>query len=210
MDYKNGKIYKIINDVNDLIYIGSTTQSLSRRFSEHKKDNIRKLQFIIYKAFKEIGVEHFKIILIEEYPCENRDQLRAREQYYIELFKSNKNGYNKYCAKRSRREYYENNKDLISTKYKEYYDNNKNRMRLRGKNYYENNKEKIKEYHEEHKEHKKLIFKQWSEKNKEKIKERIFVKVLCEICNIEITKKCMLKHTRSKKHIDNLKLKNAT
>jgi predicted GIY-YIG superfamily endonuclease len=36
MDYKNGKIYAIRSHQTDEIYIGSTTQSLSKRFSNHK------------------------------------------------------------------------------------------------------------------------------------------------------------------------------
>ena len=36
MDYKNGKIYKIVSDLTDKIYIGSTTQPLYKRHSKHK------------------------------------------------------------------------------------------------------------------------------------------------------------------------------
>jgi len=83
MDYKNGKIYKIVNDVNDLIYIGSTTQPLYKRFSCHKlfskKDNKNKSKF--YRSFNEIGIDHFKIVLIESYSCENKDMLFSRETY---------------------------------------------------------------------------------------------------------------------------------
>ena len=35
--YNNGKIYKIIDNTNDNIYIGSTTEPiLSRRMAQHK------------------------------------------------------------------------------------------------------------------------------------------------------------------------------
>ena len=34
MDYKNGKIHKILNDINDDVYVGSVTQSLSKRIGE--------------------------------------------------------------------------------------------------------------------------------------------------------------------------------
>ena len=36
----NAKIYKIINDYNNDIYIGSTTRTLVKRFSQHKCDAI--------------------------------------------------------------------------------------------------------------------------------------------------------------------------
>ena len=36
--YKNGKIYKIVNDINDQLYIGSTCLPLSKRLYNHKKE----------------------------------------------------------------------------------------------------------------------------------------------------------------------------
>ena len=37
-DYSQGKIYRIINDINDYIYVGSTTEKLSRRMCRHRSD----------------------------------------------------------------------------------------------------------------------------------------------------------------------------
>ena len=37
-DYKNGKIYCIRNNINDDIYVGSTTQPLSKRMAQHRED----------------------------------------------------------------------------------------------------------------------------------------------------------------------------
>ena len=36
VNYQNGKIYKIVNDVTDDIYVDSTIQQLSHRFQDHK------------------------------------------------------------------------------------------------------------------------------------------------------------------------------
>ena len=36
MDYSNGKIYKIVTDVDNEIYVGSTTQPLSKRMQWHR------------------------------------------------------------------------------------------------------------------------------------------------------------------------------
>ena len=36
-NYQNGKIYKLVCDDPEKIYIGSTTQRLSARLSSHKK-----------------------------------------------------------------------------------------------------------------------------------------------------------------------------
>ena len=140
IDYSEAKIYKIIDNTNDNIYIGSTCQKLSQRLSEHvrhfrsyKKD--KKVSYVT--SFKIIENGDYDIILIKEYPCETKEQLLKKERYYIEKYKCvNKNipgrTMKEYC-----KEYRENNKDLI----KEYREANKDVM----KQYYENNKDLIKE-----------------------------------------------------------------
>ena len=37
----NGFIYKIINDINDKVYIGKTLSSIEERFKQHKKDSLK-------------------------------------------------------------------------------------------------------------------------------------------------------------------------
>ena len=82
IDYKNGKIYKLVNDVNDMIYIGSTTTTLSRRFSSHKQMS-KSASSNIYTAMRELGCDHFKIVLIELFPCTCKAELEAREYAVI-------------------------------------------------------------------------------------------------------------------------------
>ena len=36
-----GYIYKIVNDINEKIYVGKTTSSIEERFKEHCKDCLR-------------------------------------------------------------------------------------------------------------------------------------------------------------------------
>ena len=78
MNYQNGKIYKLVNDINDMIYIGSTTQLLYRRLANHK-DSSKTRTSKIYTAMKEIGVAHFKIVLLEACACNSKAELEARE-----------------------------------------------------------------------------------------------------------------------------------
>ena len=42
--FEQGKIYKIINDVDDMVYIGSTIQLLRQRFSLHIYKTKKKIQ----------------------------------------------------------------------------------------------------------------------------------------------------------------------
>ena len=40
------------------------------------------------KSFDEFSVQNCKIILIEEYPCQNRKQLEKKEGGYIEMIRT--------------------------------------------------------------------------------------------------------------------------
>jgi hypothetical protein len=85
MDYKNGKIYKIVDKTNGNMYIGSTCQkTLAQRFSQHKS-NYRLKNRVYTSSFEIIKNGNCEIVLIENYPCDNKDELHARERYYIEI-----------------------------------------------------------------------------------------------------------------------------
>ena len=80
VNYQNGKIYQIVNDVNSKIYIGSTCQTLCKRMSVHRafgKGLIHKTP--VYLGMHEIGVEHFRILLIQNAPCNSKEELHAIE-----------------------------------------------------------------------------------------------------------------------------------
>ena len=59
VDYSKGKIYKITNDYNDDIYIGSTCDSLVKRLSKHKRSSKEeeKKNSLFYKLLNEIGLK---------------------------------------------------------------------------------------------------------------------------------------------------------
>ena len=85
VDYSQAKIYKITNDYNDKVYVGSTCDTLVKRFSYHKKDRTRtrNLNRPLYQLINEIGFERFRIQLICEFPCEDKYQLKQKEGEYI-------------------------------------------------------------------------------------------------------------------------------
>lgn len=89
VNYNEGKIYKITNDVNNLIYIGSTCKPLIRRFNGHRKEAINfNSSTVFHKAIREIGIKHFFIELIKECPTNNQESLLNHEGYYIHKFDS--------------------------------------------------------------------------------------------------------------------------
>lgn len=76
-------IYKIINIITEDIYIGSSN-NIFKRITDHfwyLRKNISGCK-ILQKAYNKYGEGNFKVELIEE--C-NNEQLRDREQYYIDI-----------------------------------------------------------------------------------------------------------------------------
>ena len=139
MDYKNGKIYKIVSDLTDLIYIGSTCSPLSKRHYGHKKSF--KTGKKTCTSIELIKLGETRIELIEDYPCERIEQLNAREGYHIKLNKDicvNRN-----IAGRTRKEWVNDNKDDIKEKRKEFYEANKAKILESNKKYREDNNAKI-------------------------------------------------------------------
>jgi hypothetical protein len=88
--YKNGKIYKLVCNITDLTYFGSTIQTLKERLRGHNKDFryfIRNREKSYWCQSNKILINNdYTIYLIENYPCHNRYQLNAREEYYIQNY----------------------------------------------------------------------------------------------------------------------------
>jgi hypothetical protein len=82
-NYQDGKIYKIT--AGNFIYYGSTTQPLSKRLAEHRYTKKYKPNSN-FSSFPLLDMPDCKIVLVEDYPCERREQLLAREAYYIRFF----------------------------------------------------------------------------------------------------------------------------
>ena len=181
VNYSNSKIYKIQRVGGDSeIYIGSTTKDyLSQRMDKHrsnyrcwKRDNKRFVN--AFRIFDLYGVENCEIVLLENVDCKSKDELRAREGYYIQ----NNVCVNKLVAGRS-----------VKESNKHHYETNKEKCLKRAKKYREKNKEAIKE--------KKKLYR---EKNKEKLKLKQSEKCICE-CGCEYTKQHKSRHIKTAKHI---------
>ena len=134
-DYREGKIYKLVNDVDDEVYIGSTIYTLNDRFCKHKWDATSREngKSKLYNHMNNLGYEHFKIDLIEDYPCNNKYELEARESELIKKFGT----LNIRIEDRTPEE----RRDKKNEYQKKYREQNKNKIKL----YYERNKEMINE-----------------------------------------------------------------
>ena len=139
--YQKGKVYKLVSNSSELVYYGSTFNKLTKRLTGHKSDykGYSNGKGQRYKtSYELIKLEDAQIILVEDFPCERKEQLIARERFYIE----NNPCVNKNIPSRTRKEYSkiyrENNIEKEKERHKKYRENNKEKERERGKIYYEN------------------------------------------------------------------------
>lgn len=159
-NYQKGRIYKIINDDNDDIYIGSTCSPLSVRMSNHRGDfnqyKLRKSNYIT--SFKILEFPSAKIILIENFPCNTKEELTAREAFHIRnLICVNKN-----IPLRTDAEYRIDNLEAVKEGQKKCYEANKEHYLEKARQRREvEDKEEVSNYK-----------KDWYIKNKEKLSEQ--------------------------------------
>ena len=142
-DYTKGQIYKIVDSGFTKCYIGSAVQKLSYRMAGHRRDYNRYLSGkfpynnSIFNLFDEFGVENCKIVWIEDFPCNSKKELEAREGKH----QKETDCVNKVIAGRTLEEYYQDNKEKINKANQEYYYNNRERTIARNMESYYNNKE---------------------------------------------------------------------
>ena len=191
--YKNGKIYKIIDNTNGNIYIGSTCEpTLARRLARHRGQ---------YKQYLKSGGKYITlfqilenndcdIILLEDFPCETKDQLLSRERYYIENnecvnkvippkeYREQNKAYSKKWKEQNQdkikiynEKYQKQNHDKLKNQQKEYYKQNQDIIKEKKKDYYERNRNEIltknKDYYKENK----ATIKDYCERNRDRIKQ---------------------------------------
>ena len=164
-DYRKGQIYKVADNGLNMCYFGSTVQPLCKRMAQHrihfKKYLEDKYNYTsVFELFKEYGIENCRIELIEKYPCDSKEELMAREGYFIK---------EEYCineriAGRTDKERYEDNKDEVLAKCKIYREreDKKEKIKETKRQNYQNKKEyyleKAQVYRDNHREESKEYF----------------------------------------------------
>jgi hypothetical protein len=143
--YNKGKIYKLVSNQTDKIYIGSTCKDrLCQRLATHKGHynhwlkNNNNGYMASYELFKLGDVE---IILLESVNCNSKDELLKKEREYIEKHKEilvNKVRpiITKDERKQYRKQHTEDNKEKIKEWKKQYYSENKEEINERRKEIY--------------------------------------------------------------------------
>ena len=90
IDYSRCLIYKLCCDDPSIRdeYYGHTTDKTKRK-GKHKhsccNENSKDGNYYVYQFIRENGGwDNWSMIVVEEYPCENRNQAELRERYWIE------------------------------------------------------------------------------------------------------------------------------
>jgi hypothetical protein len=193
VDYSLGKIYKIIG--NGLTYYGSTCQTtLSRRLSVHVGDYKNKIKGHT-SSYIIIEQGNYSIILVESFPCKTKDELHARERFYIENNKCLNNAIPFRTKEESDvrlKEYRKKHQDRCKEYNKEYRNTHKEYFKEYKKEFYLKNKDSIDE--------KTKIYR---DENKESITIKRSKKVNCD-CGGKYTIGHKSIHLKSKKHLDHI------
>jgi len=79
-----GRIYKIYNIIDENIYIGGTTKPLVKRLGDHMYDYNAGTNMELYKHFSKIGLNQFRMKLLECKQVDNLKELRELEQKWID------------------------------------------------------------------------------------------------------------------------------
>ena len=220
--YNNSMIYSIRSPHTVNYYIGSTTQKLCKRFSDHNINYKAYLKGTVgfTTSFKILKLGDAYIELLEEVNCENRNQLEKREG---ELIREHKNNcVNKSIAGRTQKEYktdykeiiteynkqyYTDNKGDISKQKKQHYNDNRESISIKSKQYYIDNNDKAIQYRIDNKDktikyridNKDKII-QYRIDNKESAKAKATLPYLCA-CGSTITHCSKARHNKTAKHI---------
>lgn len=204
-DYQNGKIYTIRSHQTEDIYIGSTTQPLSKRLAKHRSDykqwKISNTNYIT--SYEILQYEDVYIELLESFPCNSKNELERKEG---ECIRNEPKCINKIIAGRNKKEYYGDNINHILENKKEYYKNNRNNILEQQKQYYVENIDHILDYQKQYRTaHKEEICEQRREhyeQNKEEINNKRTQKKIACVCGSELRLSDKARHLKTKKHIE--------
>lgn len=124
MGYENGKIYKIQCE-DGYYYYGSCITTLERRSYTHRLRAKTNTTCLLYKHIKD---KCWKIVLVKNVSCSNRNELRREEDLFIQQSKDDMFCLNDRFAilniekdKLRKKKWYEDNKERILQKLRDNY-----------------------------------------------------------------------------------------
>jgi hypothetical protein len=208
--YQNGIIYMARDKITNKKYIGSTITSLEKRIIDHNSNskNVSNSEFM--NLIKDYGIDKFNFTIIENWPCDNKQQLLKREGYWQVLHNTKNNGINNLYAytlpivtyfneKERAKEYREEHKEEIK-EYNEKYRNGEKREELleKKREYGQNNKEIIAEKNKIYRENNVELFKERKKQEYLRNRDNLRADVTCE-CGAIVNKTSLTRHIKESK-----------
>jgi len=92
-EYNNYIIYKVVNKVNDMVYIGATTKVVDSRKKDHIQKANKEVGHKFHRAIKIFGPEAFEWKVID-HTANDIHELASKEKEYIIKYDSKENGLN--------------------------------------------------------------------------------------------------------------------
>lgn len=173
VNYGNGKIYRM--PVGNKNYFGFTTMPLCNRRQGHIRDFKKFPNQKVYKAMHEVGMtaDDIELIWVEDFPCETKEQARARERYWIE-----KSG--DLNSRLPWKEGITTKQEYERDRYTQFYANNRDEILAKKRDFRSNNRDEYNAYmREKHCEYRKT---KWT----------------CPHCDIEMCQPSKARHIRNK------------
>lgn len=194
INYNRTIIYKIVkigDSENANVYVGSTTEFTKRKYLHQYNccNDTRISHFKVYDFIRQNGGwEEWNMIEIEKYPCNDKREAEAREEYWRCYLKAQLNSKRAFITE-----------DELTDYKKEYRKSNAQYFRERSKKHYQANPEYFREYRKSNPEYFKDYLIKYRIENADIIKK----KHQCE-CGGKFTTQNKSTHTKSKKHIQYL------
>lgn len=192
---KKGYIYCIrCHEEPDLVYVGSTTQRLCKRFSDHRTNYklFLKGKYHNVSSFKVVKYETAYIELIDTVFFDEKEELRAIEGKYIREMDC----VNTRVDGRTSKQYYIDNKEKILQSHKEYRDTHKEEIIQKRKDVVLVEK-------------KRLYDKKYREEHIEELREKDRKTYVCDVCGSTSALQHKARHEKTAKHIKKLEELNA-
>ena len=197
---KSGIIYKIYDRTDkQLVYYGSTEQSISKRLDGHISDykRYKNGKYPYVTSFLVIDANNYDIIIMETVEFGDIKELRNRERFYIE----NNICVNRHIPNRTQQEWCEANAEKIAEQSAEWYQKNKDKISEQHAEWYQQNKVKIAESQAEYNKVNKVKIAERKAERYQENKAKINEKFSC-ICGESYTYIHKSRHEKSKKHIN--------
>ena len=178
-EYSKSVIYRLdCNDKTVLEFYICSTYDKNKRKKDHKSncnnENCEPYDYKVYKFIRENGGwDTWTFEVIQEFPCDNEEQLRIQEQYYYDLLKPTLNTNRPYVSEEEMKKY--------------------------KAKYYQDNREEFAKYYQDNRED---IFKRraiYREKNREELLKKNKIKHNCE-CGVIFVLVSKSRHIKTKKH----------